>query len=205
MTEQKNKAGLEGMVAGQSSIAQVTQTSLRYRGYDIDDLARNASFEEVAHLLLHGQLPSQGQLKSFRARIIASMTLPPPVIRAIKDMPASIPPMDMLRSAVSLLGHYDSDAQDRSHASNLRPSERLLGQIRTAVGLWCQIVSKVPSIEPDPSLSLGANLLNMMLGKKAGPLAGRVMDGTLILYAEHDFNASTFTARVIASTLSDLH
>ena len=201
----KPKAGLEGIIAGQSAIAEVTQTSLRYRGYDIDDLARNTCFEEVAHLLLHGELPTKAELTAFRARIIASMSLPPPVVRAIKDMPVSIPPMDMLRSAVSLLGHYDSDAQDGSVASNLRKSERLLGQIPAAVGLWCQIISKVPAVQPDPNLTLGANLLSMMVGRKASQLAGRVMDGTLILYAEHDFNASTFTARVIASTLSDMH
>src|SRR5207249_3554565 len=84
-------------------------------------------------------------------------------------------------------------------------AERLLGQIPTAVGQWCQKISKVPAMRPDPSLTLGANLLNMMLGRKASELAGRIMDGTLILYAEHEFNASTFTARTIASTLSDMH
>ncbi|MEK6644407.1 MAG: citrate/2-methylcitrate synthase [Planctomycetota bacterium] len=205
MSETKPKAGLEGIVAGDSAIAEVTQQGLRYRGYDIEDLARNACFEEAAFLLLHGELPTKAQFAAFRSRVQGSMALPPQVVRAIQDMPTSIPPMDMLRSAVSLLGHYDADAQDNSRPAMLRKSERLLGQLPVAVALWCQKTAKVASMPPDPNLTLGANLLNMMLGKKASALAGKIMDGTLILYAEHDFNASTFTARGISSTLSDMH
>jgi 2-methylcitrate synthase/citrate synthase II len=205
MAESHFKAGLEGVVAGASDICEVTQTSLRYRGYDIEDLARNTGFEECAYLLLHGELPNAAALTAFRGRIHAAMSLPEPVTRAVRDMPDKTPPMDALRSVVSLLAHYDPDAQDNRRDANLRKSERLLGQLPAAVAMWCQKVSKVPVVRPDPSKSLGANLLDMMTGRKNSPLAGRVMDGTLILYAEHDFNASTFTARSIASTLSDLH
>ncbi|OWY72409.1 hypothetical protein B7486_05680 [cyanobacterium TDX16] len=205
MSELKFKPGLEGMVAGQTSVGEVTQTSLRYRGYDIADVAEHCCFEEVAHVLLHGELPNASQLKDFRARIQASMTLPPPVAQAIAAIPEKTPPMDVLRSVVSLLGHYDPDAQDNSHAANLRKSERLLGQLAAAVGVWCQKVSKVPVVKPDAGKTHGANLLAMMTGKFGSELAGRVMDGTLVLYAEHEFNASTFTARTIASTLADMH
>ncbi|GMU33553.1 MAG: citrate synthase [Planctomycetia bacterium] len=205
MSELKFKPGLEGMVAGQTSVGEVTQTSLRYRGYDIADVAEHCCFEEVAHVLLHGELPNVSQLKDFRARIQASMTLPPPVAQAIAAIPEKTPPMDVLRSVVSLLGHYDPDAQDNSHAANLRKSERLLGQLAAAVGVWCQKVSKVPVVKPDAGKTHGANLLAMMTGKFGSELAGRVMDGTLVLYAEHEFNASTFTARTIASTLADMH
>lgn len=205
MSELKFKPGLEGMVAGQTSVGEVTQTSLRYRGYDIADVAEHCCFEEVAHVLLHGELPNGSQLKDFRARIQASMTLPPPVAQAIAAIPEKTPPMDVLRSVVSLLGHYDPDAQDNSHAANLRKSERLLGQLTAAIGVWCQKVSKVPLVKPDAGKTHGANLLALMTGKFGSELAGRVMDGTLVLYAEHEFNASTFTARTIASTLADMH
>jgi len=205
MSELKFKPGLEGMVAGQTSVGEVTQTSLRYRGYDIADVAEHCCFEEVAHVLLHGELPNPAELKDFRARIQASMTLSAPVAQAIAAIPEKAPPMDVLRSVVSLLGHYDPDAQDNSHAANLRKSERLLGQLAAAVGVWCQRVSKVPAVKPDANKSHGANLLAMMTGKFGSELAGRVMDGTLVLYAEHEFNASTFTARTIASTLADMH
>lgn len=205
MSELKFKPGLEGMVAGQTSVGEVTQTSLRYRGYDIADVAEHCCFEEVAHVLLHGELPNASQLKDFRARIQASMTLPPPVAQAIAAIPEKTPPMDVLRSVVSLLGHYDPDAQDNSHAANLRKSERLLGQLTAAIGVWCQKVSKVPLVKPDAGKTHGANLLALMTGKFGSELAGRVMDGTLVLYAEHEFNASTFTARTIASTLADMH
>lgn len=205
MSELKFKPGLEGMVAGQTSVGEVTQTSLRYRGYDIADVAEHCCFDEVAHVLLHGELPNASQLKDFRARIQASMTLPPPVGQAIAAIPEKTPPMDVLRSVVSLLGHYDPDAQDNSHAANLRKSERLLGQLAAAVGIWCQKVSKIPVVKPDAGKTHGANLLAMMTGKFGSELAGRVMDGTLVLYAEHEFNASTFTARTIASTLADMH
>lgn len=205
MAESTFKAGLEGMIAGQTSVGEVTQTSLRYRGYEIGDLAEHCTFEEVAHILLHGDLPNKKQLADFRARVQAAMSLPQQVVEAVRQIPEKAPPMDVLRSVVSLLGHYDPEAQDNSHAANLRKSERLLGQVASAVGAWCQRVSKIPAVKPDPNRSHGANLLAFMIGKQGSELAGRVMDGTLILYAEHEFNASTFTARTIASTLSDMH
>lgn len=205
MADSTSKGGLEGVHAGATSVCEITQTSLRYRGYDIADLAEHTCFDEVAHLLLHGELPNKSQLAAFRQRVQAAMTLPEPAARALAEMPKTIPPMDMLRTVVSIIGHFDPDAQDLSRDACLRKSERLLGQIAAAVGAWSQKTQGVPAIKPDPSASHGANILAMILGKRPSDLAGRVFDGTLILYAEHEFNASTFTARVIASTLSDLH
>lgn len=197
--------GLAGIVAGQTSVGEVTQTSLRYRGYQIDDLAANATFDEVAFLLLYGEMPKKGELAEFRTRVLAAMELPDPVCNAMSAMPRETPPMDMLRSVTSLLGHYDPEAQDNSPKANLRKSERLLGQLAAATGFWSHLVNNVPLVRPDAGASHGANLLKLMLGKPGSELAGRVMDGTLILYAEHEFNASTFTARTIASTLADMH
>jgi citrate synthase len=133
------------------------------------------------------------------------MALPTPVGLAIANMPYDTEPMDVLRSAVSLLAHYDPDCLDNSQAANRRKGERLLGQLAATLGMWAQKTTGVPAIRPHPKACHGGNLLAMMLGKHAGELAARVMDVTLILYAEHEFNASTFTARTIASTMADLH
>ena len=205
MSEANFKPGLAGVIAGKTAVGEVTQTSLRYRGYGIDDLAKNACFEETAHVLLHGELPTRGQLGEFRSRIQGAMTLPAEVVSATDAMPKQTPPMDVLRSIVSLLGHYDPDGQDLSPQANIRKSERLIGQIAAAVGLWVRKVQGVDAVEPDPDATHGANLLAMILGKRPGDLAGRVLDGTLTLYAEHEFNASTFVGRTIASTRSDMH
>ncbi len=205
MSATQSSAGLAGIIAGQTAIGEVTQTSLRYRGYEIADLAEHSTFDEVAYLLLHGELPDKAQMNEFRSRVQGAMSLPEQVEKAVAAMPDKTPPMDVLRSVVSLLGHYDPESQDNSKAANLRKSERLLGQLAAATGLWCRKVSGVAAIEADPDATHGANLLALMLGKRPSELMGRVMDGTLVLYAEHEFNASTFAARTIASTLADMH
>ncbi|MEE8169103.1 MAG: citrate/2-methylcitrate synthase [Phycisphaerae bacterium] len=197
--------GLEGVVAGETAVCEVTQTGLRYHGYDIADLAENTCFDEVAHLLLHGALPRADELAAFRARVRAAMRLPDVVERTLRSFPKATPPMDVLRSAVSLLAHFDPDMDDNSAAAEQRKAERLLGQLAAVMGVWQQHANGVEAYAADPEASHGANLLGMMLGRKPDDLSARVLDGTLILYAEHDYNASTFTARVIASTLSDLH
>jgi 2-methylcitrate synthase/citrate synthase II len=205
MSETPYKAGLEGVVVGPTKVCEVTQTSLRYRGYDIQDLAEHCTFDEVAHLLLYEELPTARELADFRARVQGAMTLPTPVGLAVANMPNDTEPMDVLRSAVSLLAHYDPDCLDNSREANRRKGERLLGQLAATLGMWAQKITAVPAIRPDAKATHGGNLLAMILGKHPGELAGRVMDVTLILYAEHEFNASTFTARTIASTLADLH
>jgi len=205
MTSAAYSPGLEGVIAGRTAICEVTQDSLRYRGYDIQDLAEHTCFDEVAHLLLHGELPSRQQLADFRCRVQAAMNLPTPVGRAVADIPQDMEPMDVMRSVVSLLAHYDPDSGLRSREAKIRKSERLLGQLAAMLGMWAQKTTGVPAVRLDPQALHGANLLALILGRRPSPLAGRILDGTLILYAEHEYNASTFTARTIASTLSDLH
>jgi len=197
--------GLENVIAGETAVCEVTQTSLRYRGYEIADLAEHATFDDVAHLLLHGELPSAAALREFRGRVQKAMALPPQVEQAIRSFPKQTTPMDVLRSAVSLLGHFDPDSDDSSRPAEIRKSERLIGQLAASLGLWQRITAGISEFKPRAELTHGANLLGLLLGKEPDPVAARVLDGTLVLYAEHDFNASTFTARVIASTLSDLH
>lgn len=205
MSQQPYSPGLENVVAGETAICEVTQTSLRYRGYEIADLAEHACFDEVAHLLLHGALPTAAELKDFRRRVQAAMTLPNEVVQAVRSVPRGTPPMDVMRTAVSMLGHFDPDAQDNSRDAEVRKSERLLGQLAAVLGLWQQHVNNVAPYLVDAEATHGSNLLGLILGRRPEALPARVLDGTLILYAEHDYNASTFTARVIASTLSDLH
>ncbi|MCK6483342.1 MAG: citrate synthase [Phycisphaerae bacterium] len=205
MSQQPYSPGLENVVAGETAICEVTQTSLRYRGYEIAELAEHASFDEVAHLLLHGALPTAEELKDFRRRVQAAMALPNEVVQVVRSVPRGAPPMDVMRTAVSMLGHFDPDAQDNSRDAEVRKSERLLGQLAAVLGQWQQHVHNVSPYLVDAEATHGGNLLGLILGRRPEALPARVLDGTLILYAEHDFNASTFTARVIASTLSDLH
>jgi len=199
------RSGLEGVIAGQTAVSEVTQTGLRYRGYDIADLAHHVCFEEVIHLLLYGELPDPQQLSALRTRLQHAMVLPTPVLRVLAELPHDTSLMDVLRTTVSLLGHYDPEADDPSRSANLRKSERLLGQSAATLAAWARRTIGAAVVEPDPRATHGANLLSMILGHRPSELAGRIFDGTMLLYAEHEFNASTFAARTIASTQSDLH
>ena len=199
--------GLEGLVAGKTTIASVMQDQLVYRGYTIDDLSSKATFEEVAFLLLVGHKPSPAELAAFKKDIVAERTLPDLVVKLIKDT-AKLPntvPMDTLRSAISVLAHLDPDCQDNSPAAELRKSKRLLAKIPTIIGHMQNVIDGRDIVKPDNTLDHAANLLWMMSGKKPSAEYARVIDVSLILYAEHDYNASTFTSRVIAGTLSDMH
>jgi len=199
--------GLEGIVAGDSAVCSVDQGKLIYRGYDISDLAEHATFEEVAHLLLVGHKPSESELKAFDEQLKAARTLHAEakdvLVSAAKQ--AGIHPMDVLRTVVSFLSHVDPDAQDNSPEAELRKSVRLTGVIPTIIGHMQNVLDGRELVEPDMNLSHAANLLWMMSGEKPSEQEARIIDVSLILYAEHDFNASTFTGRVIAGTLSDLH
>jgi 2-methylcitrate synthase len=202
--------GLEGVIAGETEICNVEQTSLIYRGYEIADLAANASFEEVAYLLLVGNKPSADELASFKAELVAQRTLPAPVVEFLKTSGDLVNnqyavPMDILRTGVSILSHLDADCQDNAADANLRKSKRLLAQIPTIIGHMQNSIEGKDFIAPNPNLSHSANLLYMMTGSEPTPEAEKVMDVSLVLYAEHDYNASTFTARVISGTLGDLH
>jgi citrate synthase len=196
--------GLEGVIAGETAISTVTG-GLRYRGYPVGELAEHATFEEVAYLLLYGDLPNRQQLADFQARVAAARSIPGPLRDLLRAIPRDTLPMDALRSAVSVLAHFDPDAQDSSHAANLRKAERLLGQIPVAIAEQYRFSKGQPPVPPRADLGHAANFLYMLDGKVPSPADARAFDVSLILYAEHEFNASTFTARVVVSTESDLH
>jgi len=201
------KKGLEGVIAGDSAICSVEQGRLIYRGYDIQDLADNATFEEVAYLLIHGDKPSASDLEAFKKELVEARKLPDDAIELIK-IAATAPhvhPMDALRTVVSYLAHFDPDCQDNSPEAERRKSTRLVAQIATIIGHMQNAIDGREIVKPDPSLDHAANLLYMMRGEKPSDEEAHIIDVSLILYAEHDFNASTFTGRVIAGTLSDLH
>jgi citrate synthase len=196
--------GLEGVVAGETAVSTVAG-GLSYRGYPVTELAEKASFDEVAYLLLHGDLPTARQLDDFRKRVAAARHIPGPLRDLLRALPRGTPPMDALRSAVSVLAHFDPDAQDSSREADLRKSERLLGQIPVAVAEGWRLSQGLEPVAPRPDLAHAANFLYMLRGKEPTPDAAKALDVSLILYAEHEFNASTFTARVVTSTESDLH
>jgi 2-methylcitrate synthase/citrate synthase II len=196
--------GLEGIIAGETAISTV-EGGLRYRGYAVTELAEKAAFEEVAYLLLHGDLPNAGQLEAFQKRVAAARQIPEPLRNLLKALPPTTPPMDALRSAVSILAHFDRETSDSSHAANVCKAERLLGQIPVAIADQYRCSKGLPLIAPRTDLSHAGNFLYMIRGTAAKTAETRALDVSLILYAEHEFNASTFTARVVCSTESDLH
>ncbi len=196
--------GLEGVVAGETSICTV-ESGLSYRGYGVGDLAEHCSFDEVAYLLLHGELPNAKELQAFIARVAAARQLPPPLKALFASIPKGTTPLDSLRTAVSILGHFDPDATDNSHDANLRKAERLLAQIPVAIADQHRITKGLQPVAPRPDLGQAANFLYMLRGTETSSEEVKAMDVSLILYAEHEFNASTFAARVIVSTLSDIH
>jgi 2-methylcitrate synthase/citrate synthase II len=209
-TEAPIAKGLDGVIAGETAICNVEQSALIYRGYEIADLAAHATFEETAFLLLEGHKPSKDELKRFKAELVAERDIPEMVkqnLRHAGDLCKNkfAVPMDILRTAVSVLGHFDPDCQDNSPAANLRKAKRILAKVPTIIGHMQNNIEGRDFIAQDPNLSHAGNLLWMMTGKKPSAEDERVMDVSLILYAEHDYNASTFTTRVIAGTLADMH
>ena len=202
--------GLEGVIAGESALCQVDEgeSGLRYRGYAVGDLAEQATFEEVAHLLLYGKLPTRKELEDFAGRLRAQWLLPGPVEAFIGVVPPSAHPMDILRTGVSLLGMTDPDAADNSREAALRKSVRLLAQIPVIIAGAHRLAHAKRQVQPLPGLTFAENLLYLLTDRRGDAQAkvmARVLDVSLILYAEHEFNASTFAARVAASTLTDLH
>jgi len=204
MTTEIYSPGLEGVIAGETALSTIVE-GLSYRGYPVTELTDRASFDEVAYLLLHGELPTTVQLQNFHSRIGAARQLPEPLPVLLKSLPRSIPAMDVIRTSVSILAHYDQEVNDNSADANLRKAERLLAQIPLAVAGYYRINRGQEPIPARRDLSTAANFLYMLSGKEADVGDVKAMDVSLILYAEHEFNASTFTARVVCSTLSDLH
>lgn len=196
--------GLEGVIAGETAVSSLDD-GLRYRGYPVGELVAHTSYDEVAFLLLYGELPKQSDLDDFRKRLSGYRKLPGALTELLKAMPKQTPGMDALRSAVSVMAHFDPDIADNSTEANIRKTERLLAQIPLAIVDQYRHARGEKLIAPRTDLSGTANFLYMLRGKEGSPDEVRALDLSLILYAEHDFNASTFTARVIASTESDLH
>jgi citrate synthase len=196
--------GLEGVIAGETAISTVTG-GLRYRGYPIGELAEKTGYEEVAYLLLYGELPTQAPLRAFNERVRAARQIPESLRTLLRSIPSVTPPMDALRTSISVLAHHDPDTGSNSHEANLRKSERLLAQIPVAIAEQFRASKGLPPVASKPELSHAANFLYLIRGKEANSDEVRALDVSLILYAEHEFNASTFTSRVISSTLSDLH
>ncbi len=202
--------GLEGVPAGESALCQIDEgeAGLRYRGYAITDLADQATFEEVAFLLLLGKLPTRKELDDFRAQVHAHWALPGPVEAFLGVVPPDAHPMDVLRTGVSLLGMTDPDAAEGSHEANVRKSIRLLAQIPLVIATAYRLAHGRPRVQPQPKLTFAENVLYLLTdqqGTEATRAMARALDVSLILYAEHEFNASTFAARVAASTLTDMH
>ncbi len=213
-TDVKNRPayspGLEGVIAGESALCLVDEgeVGLLYRGYPIRDLAEDGTFEEVAYLLLFGHLPNQKELEDFSAQLTEHAVLPHLLEVFLGAVPSSAHPMDIVRTGVSLLGMVDPDAADHSRAANVRKSFRLLAQLPMLIATSYRLVNRKPRVRPREDLSFAENLLYLLTDRKGDDQAkamARVLDVSLTLYAEHEFNASTFAARVTASTMTDLY
>ncbi len=203
MSPQMAKPGLEGVVAGNTDICCVDQGKLLYRGYTIADLAENVAFSEVAYLLLYAKLPNASQLGSFRDMLDGFHGLPPGVIEAIRAIPKNVPMMDVLRTGVSMAGHFDPVEGD-SVDDLRRRAVWLIAVTSDVLAARFRLRNGKEPVAPRSGLSHAAQILHMCHGTEPDKTSSRLLDLTLVLYAEHEFNASTFTARVIGSTTSDM-
>lgn len=204
MSREPYYPGLEGVIAGETAISTIAG-GLQYYGYSITDLAAGATFEEVAYLLLHGELPTEEQLADFRALLIDAATIPVEVTDFLTEIPLHASSMDVLRTGISALAHYDPQTGENTRDANVAKAQRLLAQIPMLIAARHRVKKGLKIVEPNPELGIAGNLLWLINGKEPTPAHERAMDVSLILYAEHEFNASTFTARVVTSTQSDLH
>ncbi|MFV9503946.1 MAG: citrate/2-methylcitrate synthase [Oscillochloridaceae bacterium umkhey_bin13] len=199
--------GLEGIVAAQTAISYIDGINGRlfYRGLDIDDLTVHSTFEETTALLWYGQLPTQRQLDSFRRKMIENRLVPNEVIALLLLLPKRTNVMGVLRTAVSALAPFDPETGDNSLEANVNKSIRLTAALPTIVAAWDRIRNGLWPVTPSTYLSHAANFLYMLTGEEPDPAAARILDQALILHADHGLNASTFAARITASTLSNLH
>jgi len=203
--------GLEGIIAANSGICWIDGDAgvLSYRGIDIHELAPKSTFEEVTYLLWFGKLPSKSELTDFTKSLAEARSLPPAVIEFLKTVPKDATPMEVLRTAVSLISMYpegnDPDEKSVTHDANVTKAFRLTAQIAMIVAAFDRIRKGKPVVEADKSLSHAANFLWMLNGEKPTETATRTFDVALVLHADHELNASTFAARVIAATLADMH
>jgi citrate synthase len=203
--------GLEGVIASETAICNLEGNqgagALEYRGYRIEDLASTVSYMEAAFLLLHGELPTAAQLREFDGRLRRARSLPDPLVTLYGQIPAAVHPMEVLRTSVSILGHFDpeNNVPPSDHAANVRKAERLIAQMATAVAYRERISRGRPVIAPREDLDHAANFLHMVNGKVPSETMRAAFDVSMVLYTEHVLNASTFAARVTVSTLSDIH
>jgi citrate synthase len=198
--------GLEGVIAGESAICALdSEAGLRYRGYDIYDLATQATFPEIAYLLIHGELPNKQQLEELRKQIAKERVLPDQVLQMLRLLPKNTHPMDALRTGVSMLGTFDPELNDNSHDANVRKAVRIISRMSNITCAFQRLSEGKEPIAPKPEYDGAANFLWMLSGKEPEDWRVRVMDTLFVLYAEHDYNASTFAARTTVSTLADMY
>jgi citrate synthase len=199
--------GLEGIVAANSGICWIDGDAgvLAYRGIDIHDLAEHSTFEETTYLLWHGTLPTKAELEAFSKQLAAARQLPPQILDLLRSFPKTATPMEVLRTAVSALSFYDADEKAVDHDSNVRKAFDVTAQIAMLVAAFDRIRKGKDLVAADPALSHAGNFLWMLTGEKPTETETRAFDVALILHADHELNASTFAARVIAATLADIH
>ncbi|MGB8002424.1 MAG: citrate synthase [Anaerobacillus sp.] len=198
--------GLEGVVATTSSISSIVNDVLTYRGYNIDDLAENASFEEVIYLLWNDKLPNKSELEEFTAELADNASIPEEIFGQMKAYPSDqVHPMAALRTAVSTLALYDEEADDMSEEANYRKAIRLQAKIPTVVTAFSRIREGKAPVEPKKDLSFAANFLYTLTGELPADVAVTAINKALVLHADHELNASTFTSRVCVATLSDMY
>jgi citrate synthase len=207
MTTASAGKGLEGIVAANSGICWIDGEAgvLAYRGIDIHELAVHSTFEETTYLLWNGILPTKLALREFQQHLSLSRVLDQRIIDLLRVLPTTAMPMEVLRTAVSALSLYDADEKDNSHDANVRKSYKLVSQIAMIVAIYDRLRKGLQIVPPDRSLNHAANFLWMLTGIRPSKVAARAMDMALVLHADHELNASTFAARVIAATLSDIH
>jgi 2-methylcitrate synthase/citrate synthase II len=199
--------GLVGVYADVSAVSKVMPetNSLTYRGHAVQDLCEQADFEQVAYLHWHGELPTAAQLKAFQKEERANRALSPALLRVLREFPTGAHPVDAIRTAISFMGMEDPETADTSDAAQRRKALRLLAKAPTAVAAAHRLSKGLEPIEPDPSLSYQENFFRVVFGRVPQKEVIKAFDVSLILYAEHTFNASTFTARTVTSTGADIH
>ncbi len=203
--------GLEGVISNETAITNLEgrkgDGDLEYRGYRIEDLAEHVSYEEAAYLLLHGELPNAAQLADFDSRLRSQRAIPPELLDLLRKIPREAHSMDVLRTSLSVISHFDPEvnAAPTDHAANVRKAERIVAKTATAVAARERLLAGQEPLAPDASLSHAGNFLYLATGKKPSVSMTRAFDLSLVLYAEHELNASTFAARVTVSTLSDIY
>jgi citrate synthase len=201
------KAGLEDIVAASSAICDVNgkEGRLIYQGYDIHDLAEHSTFEEVIYLLWFGRLPNKSELEKLSKELATNRALAPEVVASMKQFPKKAPPMEVLRTSVSMLSFYDPDDLNDSREANIRKLTRLMSQMPTIVAYWDNIRNGRELKQPKPDLNMAANFLYLLTGSLPDEVSTKSLDIALILHADHELNASTFAARVAAATLTDVY